>query len=59
MMQYALKNLLVWIVAENAVKTEYVWTGDSNSYKGWELWCYCEDCDVETFHKLVKAQKEK
>ena len=37
--------------------TEYVWTGDSNSYKGWELWCYCKDCDVETFHKLVKAQK--
>lgn len=38
-------------------KTEYVWTGDSNSYKGWELGCYCRDCDVETFHKLVKAQK--
>lgn len=37
--------------------TEYVWTGDSNSYKGWELWCYCKDCDIETFHKLVKLQK--
>ena len=38
--------------------TEYMWTGDENSYKGWELWCYCEHCKIDTFHKLVKAQKE-
>ena len=38
--------------------TEYIWTGDENSYKGWELWCYCEHCKIDTFHKLVKAQKE-
>ena len=37
--------------------TEYVWTGDSNSYKGWELWCYCKHFHVESFHKLVKVQK--
>lgn len=35
-------------------KTEYVWTGDHNSYKGWELWCYCEHCKTETFHRLVR-----
>jgi len=22
---------------ETCMKTEYVWTGDMNSYKGWEL----------------------
>ena len=38
--------------------TEYVWTGDENSYKGWELWCYCEHCKIDTFHKLVKYEKE-
>lgn len=45
------------ICGKKCKTTEYVWTGDENSYEGWELWRYCKDCDVETFHKLVKAQK--
>lgn len=37
--------------------TDYVYTGDRNSYCGWELWCYCEQCKVDTFHKLIKLEK--
>jgi len=40
---------------EHCAKIEYVFTGDMNSYKGWELWCYCDKCKMETFHKLIKA----
>ena len=36
---------------------EIVWTGDSNSYKGFELWCYCEYCETDTFHRLIKSKK--
>lgn len=35
-------------------KTEVVWTGDDESYAGFELWCYCEHCKTDTFHKLIK-----
>jgi len=35
-------------------RTEFVWTGDNESYKGWELWCYCDTCKTDTFHKLKK-----
>lgn len=31
--------------------TETVYTGDEESYKGWEFWCYCENCKIDTFHK--------
>lgn len=37
-------------------RTEVVWTGDANSYEGFELWCYCEHCGVETFHKINKQK---
>ena len=36
-------------------KNEIVWTGDTESYEGFELWCYCEYCKIDTFHKLVKV----
>ena len=39
-------------------RTEVVWTGDENSYKCWELWCYCEECKTDTFHPMVKYRKE-
>lgn len=35
-------------------KTEIVWTGDEESYEGFELWCYCDNCKIDTFHKLVQ-----
>ena len=35
-------------------KEEIVWTGDNESYEGFELWCYCEHCKTDTFHKLTK-----
>ena len=38
-------------------KVEYVWTGDKNSYKGFELWCYCDKCKTDTFHKLIKNKQ--
>ncbi len=31
---------------------ETVWTGDEESLRGWEVWCYCPSCDVETFHPI-------
>jgi hypothetical protein len=38
-------------------KSEIVWTGDQNSYKGWELWCYCDRCKVDTFHKMISVDE--
>ena len=38
-------------------KSEIVWTGDQNSYKGWELWCYCDLCKVDTFHKMISLDE--
>ena len=35
-------------------KNEVVWTGDSNSYDGFELWCYCEHCETDMFKKITK-----
>ncbi len=40
-------------------RTEVVWTGDSESYAGFELWCYCEDCQTDTFHRMVKDENSK
>ena len=37
--------------------TECVWTGDDESYGGWEMWCYCPDCDADTFHKMIKDEE--
>jgi hypothetical protein len=38
-------------------KSEIVWTGDQNSYKGWELWCYCDRCKIDTFHKMISVDE--
>ena len=38
-------------------KSEIVWTGDQNSYKGWELWCYCDRCKVDTFHRMISVEE--
>lgn len=32
---------------------EEVYTGDLNSHNGYEMWCYCPNCKVETFHPAV------
>lgn len=37
-------------------KTETVYTGDEESYKGFELWCYCEKCETDTFKKLTSKE---
>ena len=34
--------------------TEVIYTGDDDSYAGFELWCRCDDCQEDTFHKIVK-----
>ena len=31
---------------------EFVYTGDEESVDGFEVWCYCDDCQVDTFHKI-------
>ena len=36
-------------------KNEVVWTGDNNSYEGFELYCYCEHCKIDSFKKITKA----
>lgn len=35
--------------------TEMVFTGDNDSYAGFELWCYCDKCQTDTFHKVIKG----
>lgn len=35
-------------------RTEVVYTADNESYSGFELWCWCEDFQVDTFHKMIK-----
>lgn len=37
-------------------KTEVVYTGNEESYAGFEGWCYCEYCKTNTFHKMIKRQ---
>ena len=37
--------------------TEVVWTGDDESYEGFELWCYCKHCKTDTFHKMIKNDR--
>lgn len=36
--------------------TETIYTGDDESYEGFELWCWCDDCQADTFHKMVKDE---
>lgn len=36
---------------------ETIHTGDENSLRGWEVWCYCRKCDCETF-KQIKLKSE-
>lgn len=36
---------------------ETIHTGDGNSLRGWEVWCYCRKCDCETF-KQIKLKSE-
>lgn len=36
---------------------ETVWTGDEQSLRGWDVWCYCRECDVETFHPIKLKTK--
>ena len=33
---------------------EVVYTGDPDSYEGKEIWCYCNECKTDTFHRLEK-----
>ena len=36
--------------------TEVIYTGDDESYAGFEVWCFCEDCQTDTFYKMVKDE---
>ena len=38
---------------------EVVYTGDEESYGGFKMWCYCEHCQADTFHKLTKDTNNK
>lgn len=29
---------------------ELIYTGDEDTYEGWEIWAYCPECPCETFH---------
>jgi hypothetical protein len=40
-------------------RTEVVFTGDTESYQGFELWSYCEDCETDTFHRINKYKGQK
>lgn len=36
---------------------ETVYTGAEETLRGWEIWCYCRECDVETFHPIKLKTK--
>lgn len=36
--------------------SEVIYTGDDESYEGFECWCWCEDCQADTFYKMVKDE---
>jgi hypothetical protein len=38
--------------------TETIYTGDDESYEGFELWCWCDDCQTDTFHKMIKDTQQ-
>lgn len=33
---------------------EVVYTGDDESQDGFEVWVYCQDCKIDTFHQIPK-----
>lgn len=33
-------------------KAELINTGDDESFEGFEVWCWCDDCKVDTFYKI-------
>jgi len=33
---------------------EVVYTGDEDSQDGFEVWVYCQDCKIDTFHIIPK-----
>ena len=37
--------------------TEVVYTGDDDSYGGFE--CWCDDCQKDMFHKIMKDKEHK
>lgn len=37
---------------------EEVKTEDEDSPNGKELWCYCKDCEIDTFHKPIRQQDQ-
>lgn len=32
---------------------EFIYTGDNETLDGYELWCYCPVCRIDTFHKPI------
>jgi len=36
--------------------TEELWTGDSESLGGYEIWSYCRKCKIDTFHKIKRKE---
>lgn len=43
----------MWCQKESDI-TETIYTGDEDSYMGWEFWSYCKDCETDTFHIIEK-----
>lgn len=39
---------------KECTRSEAVHTGDDNAYKGWEMWGFCPECNVETFHHAIQ-----
>lgn len=44
----------IWC-GKDCKKNEVVQTGNNESYEGFELWCYCDDCNTDTFKKIIKG----
>ena len=44
-------NTCMWC-GEECKTTELIWTGDEESFEGWEVWCYCNKCKTDTFHRI-------
>lgn len=35
------------------------WEEVDTGRNDWEIWCYCLECDVETFHPIVRKENLK
>lgn len=54
---YEIPDATCMICGKECKEVELIYTGDDESYLGYELWCYCDKCNIDTFHKIEKSNE--